>query len=146
MWLGARALGCKASPTVGNLTGTTTALCDWGLVSSAQPIQTLRCSSGSGHLHTSCVQAQTLGHIYTPPPCSQCALFLGIYESDDVSAIVSEMEKALNYSQKVCCGRGRGQLAALASVLFLGCHTECHGRAGLKQQTFVVSLFQRLEV
>ncbi|GAB5582999.1 von Willebrand factor A domain-containing protein 3A [Prionailurus iriomotensis] len=26
----------------------------------------------------------------------------GIYESDDINAIVSEMEKALNYSQKVC--------------------------------------------
>uniref|UniRef100_A0A8C6N3J6 von Willebrand factor A domain containing 3A n=1 Tax=Mus spicilegus TaxID=10103 RepID=A0A8C6N3J6_MUSSI len=28
----------------------------------------------------------------------------GIYESDDINAIVSEIEKALNYSQKVCLG------------------------------------------
>lgn len=55
------------------------------------------------------------------PPIN--SLFPGIYESDDINAIVSEMEKALNYSQKVCFGVG---MSALASILFLGLHTKCH--------------------
>jgi hypothetical protein len=45
-----------------------------------------------------------IARTHNPSPNSQCALFLGIYESDDISDIISEIEKAINYSQKVSFG------------------------------------------
>lgn len=51
-----------------------------------------------------------------PPPRRPCAPFLGIFESDDISAIASEMEKALNYSEKVRHAfRGAGRAAPCGS-------------------------------
>lgn len=62
------------------------------------------------------VQTQTLARIPAPPPRRPCALFLGIFESDDISAIASEMEKALNYSEKVRHAfRGAGRAAPCGS-------------------------------
>lgn len=44
-------------------------------------------------------------------------MFSGIYESDDSNAIVSEIEKALNYSQKVCLGLGLKHVQFLSWLL-----------------------------
>lgn len=85
----------------------------------------------------SCVQTQTLAGPHAPSPPSQWALLAGIYESDDIDAIMSEMEKALNYSQKVCPGwggAGGGSLAPRAAT------------QDATNQTFMPSASQRLRV
>lgn len=65
------------------------------------------------------VQTQTPASISAPPPHWRRAPSLGIYESDDIAAIVSEMEKALNYSEKVRLWRVAQGVLALVSFLGL---------------------------
>lgn len=69
----------------------------WRLLSAAHPDPTL----GGSPVHTLLRADPDTGPHPAPPPRRPCAPFLGIFESDDISAIASEMEKALNYSEKV---------------------------------------------
>lgn len=70
----------------------------------------------------SCVQVLTSAQCQTFTYSSRCALFPGIYESDDINAIMSEIEKALNFSQKVCLGLGFNTRMVLVS----NCHGSCN--------------------
>lgn len=70
----------------------------------------------------SCVQRLTRAQCHTLTYSSRCALFPGIYESDDISAIIAEIEKALNYSQKVCLGLRFNTRMVLVS----NCHGCCN--------------------
>lgn len=84
----------------------------WRLLSAAHPDPTL----GGSPVHTLLRADPDTGPHPAPPPRRPCALFLGIFESDDISAIASEMEKALNYSEKVRHAfRGAGRAAPCGS-------------------------------
>lgn len=84
----------------------------WKLLSAAHPDPTL----GGSPVHTLLRADPDTGPHPAPPPRRPCALFLGIFESDDISAIASEMEKALNYSEKVRHAfRGAGRAAPCGS-------------------------------
>lgn len=102
----------------------------WGLVSAP-------CGSP---LHT-----QTRGSTSAPTPRWRCALFLGIYESDDIKAIMSEMEKALNYSEKVRLRRA-GRPAGWLLGRSWGCRTAPPSDWVASSSRHLLSQFPRLEV
>lgn len=88
--------------------------------------------------HICCVQMWMLAGIYTPSPGSRCASCLGIYESDDINAIMSEMEKAFNYSQKVGLRCGANDCPSL--VVSWGGRIKDHKPGSLKQERSVLSV------
>lgn len=110
---GCRGAGVPGQPHPGLPPGTTPGL--WrGGGCSARPIPTP--PWGGSPVHTLLRADPDTGPHPAPPPRRPCAPFLGIFESDDISAIASEMEKALNYSEKVRHAfRGAGRAAPCGS-------------------------------
>lgn len=85
-----------------------------------------------------------LARNFTPSPRSCCALFPGIYESDDINAIMSEMEKALSYSQKVCLTCGANDYTAFSSRV-LGMPYKVP-QTGFLKMTRIFSWFQKSKI